>query len=96
MGRYRNSALYTVLSSIVPLQRTDKTFYDLELRPAQMFTLPSVEELQQRWPGVSEEQLEKLLADYREEAEKLRDLDLQTIYNTVKELVVSDMREQSR
>lgn len=85
--RFRHTALY------VALQATLTRPHQLEgyiLPPSAAVSVPSSLDIALRWPGVSPDEAEALVGDYELECKKLELLDLEGMYESVKQLVTED------
>ncbi|KAK1236521.1 hypothetical protein PQX77_000214 [Marasmius sp. AFHP31] len=89
--RFKNTALYNTLLEILP-REDDQEGY--ETVPDVALIIPSVEEIASRWPGMPQDQIERLVQDYNLECDKLGDMDLNDVYHRVRELAVEDLTGQ--
>lgn len=63
------------------------------MTPKQSAAMPTVEDLDRRWPGFNAHLVEELLDDYRWEKEQLSGAGIGTLYEQVDTLVRHDMME---
>ncbi|KAJ8078829.1 hypothetical protein PM082_013112 [Marasmius tenuissimus] len=89
--RFKNTALYNTLLETLP-REDDQEGY--ETVPDVALIIPSVEEIASRWPGMPQDQIERLIQDYNLECDKLGDMDLNDVYHRVRELAVEDLTGQ--
>jgi nuclear pore complex protein Nup133 len=54
--------------------------------PDSALVIPTETEITSRWPGLSSEQVDALLQDYTQECDKLGELDLNDVYERIREL----------
>ncbi|KAK2466879.1 hypothetical protein APHAL10511_001137 [Amanita phalloides] len=90
--RYRNTALYATLSTIL---RDGETGIP-NVTPDEALMIPSDAEITSRWPGMSVEQLEAMGRDYEFERDELGDYDLNDVYHRVRELATEDIEPSLR
>ena len=83
--RYRNTALYITLSTI--LREEMEIPY---VTPDEALMTPSLAEIASRRSGMSEEQAEAIGRDYDFERDKLGDYDLNDVHHRVRELAMED------
>ncbi|KAJ7172457.1 methyltransferase type 11 [Mycena filopes] len=74
--RFRATALYATLSVVLAMDSAPEG-YD---------TSPDAALIKSRWPGLSSEQVGALLQDYMLECDQLGDLDLNDVYERIREL----------
>lgn len=87
IAKYRHTALYAaVMDALDSEGELDANL----LTPEQAAILPTREELTSRWPGHSTEQIEDLIRDYETEDRRLQSLDLEYVFDRVKELAVEN------
>ncbi|KAL0570251.1 hypothetical protein V5O48_011713 [Marasmius crinis-equi] len=86
--RFKSTALYHTLLEILP-REDDQEGY--ETVPDVALIIPSVQEIASRWPGMPQDQIERLVQDYNLECDKLGDMDLNDVYHRVRELAVEDL-----
>ncbi|KXN86872.1 hypothetical protein AN958_09467 [Leucoagaricus sp. SymC.cos] len=85
--RFKNTALYAVFSTQLPRATSD----DFEIKPDEALEMPTPEEMDSRWPGMSPEQLEAVANDYAYEVDMLGELELdEELFSRVKELAAQD------
>lgn len=53
--------------------------------------IPTTADIASRWPGMSGEQIDGVIQDYNFECDKLGELDLDDVYDRVKELATEDV-----
>ena len=103
MERFRKSALYNTIKDEVrrldserstPLQVEDISTSKILLPIQEAVILPSRRELESRWPGHADEQLDALLRDYENEKQRLASLELDPIVHRIKELVVQELADE--
>lgn len=101
--RFRKSALYNTIKDEVrrldlerstPLQVEDISTSKILLPIQEAVILPSRRELESRWPGHADEQLDALLRDYENEKQRLASLELDPIVHRIKELVVQELADE--
>ncbi|KAF9454530.1 hypothetical protein P691DRAFT_655678 [Macrolepiota fuliginosa MF-IS2] len=84
--RFKNTALYTVLSIQLPRAGSGS-----EVKPDDALVIPTPEEMSSRWPGMSPEQLEAVVNDYTCEMDTLGELELDDeLFQRVRELTAQD------
>ncbi|KAJ6596941.1 hypothetical protein DFH09DRAFT_1403501 [Mycena vulgaris] len=81
--RFRATALYATLSVVLSMDSPPEGY---DTSPDVALMIPTEAEIGSRWPGLSSEQVDALLRDYTLECDKLGDLDLNDVYNRVREL----------
>uniref|UniRef100_A0A0W0FLK8 Uncharacterized protein n=1 Tax=Moniliophthora roreri TaxID=221103 RepID=A0A0W0FLK8_MONRR len=81
--RFKDTALYTTLLEILPREHEIEGY---ETVPDVALIIPSAEEIASRWPGMPQDQVERLIADYNVECDKLGELDLNDVYHRIREL----------
>lgn len=59
--------------------------------PDVALVIPTETEITSRWPGLSSEQVDRLLQDYALECDKLGELDLNDVYERVRELAAREI-----
>ncbi|KAF5377077.1 hypothetical protein D9757_007737 [Collybiopsis confluens] len=88
--RYRETALYQTLLDILSREMEDEP-EGFETDPDVALVVPSLEEIASRWPGIPQDQVERVLEDYNLECDKLGELDLEETYARVRELAEMDL-----
>lgn len=86
--RFRNTALYATLRAVIPREYEPECYETLR-DMAELVPTPA--EIASRWPGLSPDQTEALVQDYRMECDQLGQLDLNDIYHRVRELAAQDI-----
>ncbi|KAF9265417.1 methyltransferase type 11 [Marasmius fiardii PR-910] len=86
--RFKSTALYNTLLQVLP-RGDDQEGY--ETVPDVALIIPTTEEVASRWPGMPQDQVERLIQDYSLECDKLGDLDLNDEYHRVRELAEEDL-----
>ncbi|KAJ7109426.1 hypothetical protein C8R44DRAFT_634983 [Mycena epipterygia] len=81
--RFRATALYSTLSAVLSMESPPEGY---DTSPDVALVIPTEAEITSRWPGLSSEQVDALLQDYTLECDKLGDLDLNDVYDRVREL----------
>ncbi|KAJ7449858.1 hypothetical protein FB451DRAFT_741132 [Mycena latifolia] len=81
--RFRATALYATLSIVLSMESPPEGY---DTSPDVALVIPTEAEVTSRWPGLSSEQVDALLQDYTLECDKLGDLDLNDVYDRVREL----------
>jgi nuclear pore complex protein Nup133 len=66
-----------------------------DTNPDVALVTPTEAEITSRWPGLSSEQVDALLQDYTLECDKLGDLDLNDVYDRIRELAAHAVVWQS-
>ncbi|KAJ3755523.1 hypothetical protein EV360DRAFT_96127 [Lentinula raphanica] len=83
--RFRQTALYTTFLDI--LSRPDEEQPDgFETDPDIALIVPTIEELSSRWPGIPQDQIERIHEDYNLECDRLGEFELDEAYARVREL----------
>ncbi|KAJ7685205.1 hypothetical protein DFH06DRAFT_34186 [Mycena polygramma] len=81
--RFRATALYATLSVVLSMESPPEGY---DTTPDVALVIPTEAEIKSRWPGLSSEQVDALLQDYTLECDKLGDLDLNDVYDRIREL----------
>lgn len=81
--RFRATALYATLSVVLSMESPPDGY---DTGPDVALVIPTEAEIKSRWPGLSSEQVDALLQDYTLECDKLGELDLNDVYDRVREL----------
>ncbi|KAF7363465.1 Methyltransferase type 11 [Mycena sanguinolenta] len=81
--RFKATALYATLSVVLAMESPPEGY---DTGPDVALVIPTETEITSRWPGFSSEQVDALLQDYRLECDKLGDLDINDVYERVREL----------
>jgi nuclear pore complex protein Nup133 len=89
-ARYRRTALYGTLHSVLLREETQQ-HQGYVTEPNVALLIPAATELSSRWPGLPPDQIEALMQDFTFECDKLGDLELDDVYERVKELVEKDV-----
>ena len=84
--RLCSTALFRTLCSVLSQGRGLVGIYDAS--PDISLLVPTVTDISARWSGVSSEQIEAIVEDYNFERDNLGELELEDIYNRVKELAL--------
>jgi hypothetical protein len=63
------------------------------MTPRQSAVIPTLEDLDRRWPGFNADLVEELLEDYQWEQEQLNQPEIGTLYEQIDTLVRHDMAE---
>ncbi|KAJ6547586.1 hypothetical protein B0H19DRAFT_1266498 [Mycena capillaripes] len=90
--RFRATALYATLSVVLSMESPPEGY---DTSPDVALLMPTEAEITSRWPGLSSEQVAALLQDYTLECDKLGDLDLNDVYDRVRELAAHAVVWQS-
>jgi nuclear pore complex protein Nup133 len=85
--RFKATALYSALCEV--LQKEDQ-LDGYHLRMPQAFPIPSLSEISSRWPGMSQDQVDAIAMDYQAEAERMAELELDDVYDRIRELAAAD------
>ncbi|KAH9946079.1 uncharacterized protein BXZ73DRAFT_86275 [Epithele typhae] len=88
--RLRRTALYAALLSIArrPRQAHPEGH---KLAPSQVLDIASQEEIALRWPSMSPDEITSIETDYGRDCRKLEDYNLEGIYQSMEQLVQSDL-----
>ena len=96
---FKKTALYSTIRD--ELRRAGATLEIEEISTANVLLpveeasrLPTREELESRWPGHADEQIDALIQDYVKEKERLESVELEAIVNRIKELVIQEVTEE--
>ncbi|KAF7338280.1 Methyltransferase type 11 [Mycena venus] len=81
--RFRATALYATLSNVLSMESPPEGY---DTSPDVALVIPTEAEITSRWPGLSSEQVDALLQDYTLECDKLGELDLNDVYDRIREL----------
>ncbi|KAJ7905514.1 Non-repetitive/WGA-negative nucleoporin C-terminal-domain-containing protein [Mycena olivaceomarginata] len=81
--RFRATALYATLSVVLAMDNPPEGY---DTSPDSALVIPTETEITSRWPGLSSEQVDALLQDYTQECDKLGELDLNDVYERIREL----------
>ncbi|EJD02313.1 uncharacterized protein FOMMEDRAFT_124682 [Fomitiporia mediterranea MF3/22] len=102
--RFRKTALYATVRDTFRRLRFEQgtpsnpddllTTPNIVLPVNEAAQLPSREELESRWPGHTDEQIEALSNDYANERQRLVEFDLVPVVERVKELAVQELKEE--
>ena len=89
--KFRNTALYQTVKDSLTREEggAEKALLPLE----EAAIIPTLEELQSRWPGHSTDQVQAIMRDYEAERKRLAELDLQPIIERVKELAIQELED---
>ena len=89
--KFRNTALYQTVKDSLTREEggAEKALLPLE----EAAIIPTLEELQSRWPGHSTDQIQSIMHDYEAERKRLAELDLQPIIERVKELAIQELED---
>ena len=87
-NRFRNTALYAILCTILPRQHKP---FGYETLPDEALLVPSPDEISSRWPGLSSAEVEALVQDYNLECDRLGEMDLNDVYPRIRELAEHDI-----
>ena len=89
--KFRNTALYQTVKDSLTREEggAEKALLPLE----EAAIIPTLEELQSRWPGHSTDQIQAIMRDYEAERKRLAELDLQPIIERVKELAIQELED---
>ena len=89
--KFRNTALYQTVKDSLTREEggAEKALLPLE----EAAIIPTLEELQSRWPGHSTDQIHAIMRDYEAERKRLAELDLQPIIERVKELAIQELED---
>lgn len=64
------------------------------MTPKQSADVPTLEDLDRRWPGFNPDLVEELLEDYRWEREQLDSPEIERLYEQIETLVRQDIAEE--
>ena len=78
--------MYSVLTATLGKQHQPLGYI---LQPAEALPVPTEGELAGRWPGLAPDQIEEVLSDYTFESDTLGELDLDDVWERVRELAQS-------
>ncbi|KAJ7774554.1 hypothetical protein DFH07DRAFT_102982 [Mycena maculata] len=81
--RFQATALYATLSVVLAMESPPEGY---DTSPDVALVIPTEAEITSRWPGLSSEQVNALVQDYTLECDKLGELDLNDVYERVREL----------
>jgi nuclear pore complex protein Nup133 len=81
--RFRRTALFAALVEVLSREHEPEGYH---LYMSDALPTPLASEIASRWPGMSAEEVGGLAKDYVRESEQLKELDLEDVYNRVKEL----------
>ena len=90
--RLRDTALYSALSTVLPLAENSPLGFDL-FAPHTCLTSPSTEVIMSRWQGMASDEVEALQLDYDRESDAVREcgvLSGEEVWDRVRELAGSD------
>ncbi|KAJ3934928.1 MAG: hypothetical protein NXY57DRAFT_593318 [Lentinula lateritia] len=83
--RFRETALYTTFLDILSQPDQDEP-EGFETDPDVALVVPTIEEIASRWPGIPQDQVERIHDDYNCECDKLGEFELEEAYPRVREL----------
>ncbi|KAK7014839.1 methyltransferase type 11 [Favolaschia claudopus] len=86
--RFKATALYATLSIVLAMDSPPEGY---DTSPDVSLVIPTEAEIASRWPGLSSEQVDTLLQDYRLECDRLGELDLNDVYERVRELAAHEV-----
>ena len=89
--KFRNTALYQTVKDSLTREEGSAEKALLPLEEAAI--IPTLEELQSRWPGHSTDQVQAIMRDFEAERKRLAELDLQPIIERVKELAIQQLED---
>ncbi|KIK57777.1 hypothetical protein GYMLUDRAFT_45965 [Collybiopsis luxurians FD-317 M1] len=92
--RFRETALYFTLLDILSRENQDEP-EGYETDPDVALIVPSLEEIASRWPGIPQDQVERVQEDYNLECDRLGELDLEEAYPRVRELAEMELMQGS-
>lgn len=81
--RFRATALYATLSVVLAMESPPEGY---DTSPDVALVIPTEAEITSRWPGLSSEQVNALVQDYTLECDKLGELNLDDVYDRIREL----------
>ncbi|KAJ7046830.1 hypothetical protein C8F04DRAFT_1227029 [Mycena alexandri] len=81
--RFQATALYATLSVVLSMENAPEGY---DTSPDVALVIPTEAEITSRWPGLSSEQVGALLQDYMLECDRLGELDLNDVYERIREL----------
>ena len=87
-ARFRSTALYVALQSTLLTPHPPAGFIST---PAEAQDVPQPDELALRWPGMSPDDVDAVYMDCRKESEYLAELQLDDMYQSLRELVAEDV-----
>ncbi|KAJ4487908.1 hypothetical protein J3R30DRAFT_3654300 [Lentinula aciculospora] len=92
--RFRQTALYSTFLDVIsqPDQGEPDGF---ETDPDVALLVPTIQEIASRWPGIPQDQVERIHDDYNIECDKLGESDLEEAYPRVRELAELDLSQDS-
>ena len=83
--RFRNTALYYVLHATTA-ERAHPQVEGFVLEPSEALSIPTLAQVQSRWPGISDEDVEGIVQDCTWESKRLQEYALEDVVDRVKEL----------
>ncbi|KAJ3847514.1 hypothetical protein EV368DRAFT_76646 [Lentinula lateritia] len=83
--RLKETALYTTFLDILSHPDQDEP-EGFETDPDVALVVPTIEEIASRWPGIPQDQVERIHDDYTSECDKLGEFELEEAYPRVREL----------
>lgn len=86
--RLRSTALYAALTAVAGRKHRPQGY---KLLPREALDVPPEDEVALRWSGMSPEEVVAIVRDYERDSRKLEDLDLAGIYQSMEQLVMSDL-----
>lgn len=90
-NRFRHTALYHALASTIHAQPEYTSCEGFKIaEPSGTLTTPTLSQLQSRWPGMPDEDVEGILRDYERESARLKGLELEDVVDRIKELAETD------
>lgn len=69
--KYKSTALYAAFRKLLQM-RTDPELLEKDCTPEEVLPPPTNEEIVSRWSGMSEDEVDAMAGDYREESEMLQ------------------------
>lgn len=86
--RLRGTALFSVLTATLGKRHQPPGYI---LQPAEALPVPTASELASRWPGMAPDHVEEVLSDYTLESDILGDLELEDVWDRVRELAEASL-----
>ncbi|KZT09491.1 uncharacterized protein LAESUDRAFT_646564 [Laetiporus sulphureus 93-53] len=86
-AQYRSTALYAALQTTIGQQQKPK---GLILSPSEATEISAMSDITIRWPVLSPPDAERLYNEYQQERQRLLDLNLEMVFENVRQLVLDD------
>ncbi|KAI0054126.1 hypothetical protein FA95DRAFT_1530133 [Auriscalpium vulgare] len=82
--RFQNTAMFNALAATLPKRHQPAGYV---LKPSDALPTPSAEDISSRWPGMTPEQVETLVADYEAESRQLEEYNLDDAFQRAQEIL---------